>query len=331
MQFYVRKSMKTVFILNPRAGKGHGIDRIKSEVMKAAEELSADAGFYMTKSVGDAEIFAGLASSEAVRKGEKLRLIACGGDGTLNEVINGAAGAVLTGSERGESLVSVGVVPTGTGNDFVRNFKDAGDYMDPRAQIKGGTLRCDLIRYTGMIDGREQSRFCANMFNIGFDCNVVDMTAKVKEYPLMKGTLAYMASVLAILVKKKGAFLRIEADGQVVHDGPVLLTAVANGCYCGGGVKGLPRASLTDGLIDLSIIYDVSRREFLKKFPYYARGTHLELPGVEEIISYRQCKDVTITPPDDTMRLCVDGEIYDAGPVHMRVIPSAIDIVVPAK
>ena len=52
---------------------------------------------------------------------------------------------------------------------------------------------------------------------------------------------------------------------------------------------------------------------------------------MEEIISYRQCKDVTITPPDDTMRLCVDGEIYDAGPVHMRVIPSAIDIVVPAK
>lgn len=313
--------MKTVFLLNPKAGKGKGLDRIKEEVDMTAKMTGIDAGIYLTKSVGDAEKFAGLAADEAEKKGEEIRLIACGGDGTLNEVINGVIG---------HSCASVGVMPIGTGNDFVRNFSDAGDFMSVEAQLKGTVKKCDLIRYSGVIGGKEQTRYCVNMFNIGFDCNVVDLTAKVKEYPLLKGSLAYLVSVLAILVKKKGASLKVEIDGETVQDGPVLLTAVANGAFCGGGVKGLPKANLTDGMMDASIIYNVSRREFLKKFPYYAKGTHLELPDVDKIVYYRQCREVTITPLEGVMRLCVDGEISDAGRVHMEIVPEAANIVVPA-
>ena len=202
--------------------------------------------------------------------------------------------------------------------------------MSVEAQIRGRVQKCDLIKYQGVIDGQERTRYCANMFNIGFDCNVVDLTAKVKEYPLLKGSLAYLVSVLAILVKKKGALLKVEIDGETVQDGPVLLTAVANGAFCGGGVKGLPKADLTDGLIDASIIYNVSRTEFLKKFPYYAKGTHLDLPDVDKIVYYRQCREVAITPLNGMMRLCVDGEISDAGQIHMEIVPEAARIVVPA-
>ena len=353
--------MKTVFVLNPKAGKGRGLDKIREEIAAAASRLGVEAGFYVTKGVGDAESFARLACEEAEKQGKELRLIACGGDGTLNEVINGvmaaaASAPVVSAGEGGDSeaaaqtrhapaaivrpaaaplaapaYVSVGVMPIGTGNDFVRNFTAAGDYMSPQDQLRGGAIKCDLIRYGGLLGGRRQTRYCANMFNVGFDCNVVDMTARVKEYPLVRGSMAYLLSVLAILVKKKGADLRVEIDGETVQDGPVLLSAVAGGCYCGGGVKGLPRASLTDGLLDLSIIYDVSRAEFIKKFPYYAKGTHLELPGVDKIIYYRQGREVRIAPRQGAMRLCVDGEICDAGEVRMEVVPAAIDIVLPGK
>lgn len=73
------------------------------------------------------------------------------------------------------------------------------------------------------------------MFNIGFDCNVVDLAGRLKQYPLLTGSVAYMAAVVGILVKKKGADLKIQLDDQLVHQGPLLLTALANGSYCGGG------------------------------------------------------------------------------------------------
>ena len=177
------------------------------EVLASADKLGVEAGIYVTKSRGDAENFARLAASEAENAGEEIHIIACGGDGTLNEVLNGVMGF---------DYAAVGVMPTGTGNDFVRNFPDAGDFMSINAQLKGKVERCDAIRYSGFIDGREQTRYCANMFNIGFDCNVVDLTATLKEYPLLKGSFAYLAAVMGILIKKKGANLKVEIDGEVV-------------------------------------------------------------------------------------------------------------------
>lgn len=97
-------------------------------------------------------------------------------------------------------------------------------------------------------------------------------------------------AVLCILIKKKGADLRVELDGEVYEDGPVLLTALANGSFCGGGVKSAPTARLDDGLMDVNIIYNVSRREFLSKFPAYSKGTHMQIPGIEKIIFARQCR-----------------------------------------
>lgn len=312
--------MKTVFLLNPKAGKGKGLDKIKQAVAKAAEELNVEAGTYLTKSVGDAEKFARLAASEAQAAGEKIRLIACGGDGTLNEVLNGAMGF---------DSASVGVMPIGTGNDFVRNFSDKDCFLNVKAQICADTMKCDVIKYSGVIDGVEQTRYCANMFNIGFDCNVVDLTARLKTYPLLKGTLAYMTAVAGILIKKKGENLKIEIDGETVHEGPLLLAAIANGSFCGGGVKSSPKASLNDGLMDANIIYNVTRREFVKKFPAYSKGTHLELSDIDSLLYYRQCREVTITPLNGSMRLCTDGEIRDAGQVRMEIVPKAVEVAVP--
>lgn len=314
--------MKTIFVINPKAGTGKNLDKRKDEITKMAAELGVEVGFYITKAVGDAEKFARLVCEEAqgTNPEEELRLIACGGDGTVNEVLNGIMGyknAVL------------GVVPIGTGNDFVRNFPENVDFLDIKSQLQGYTMKSDVIKYSGIINGAEKTGYCINMFNIGFDCNVADLTQTLKTYPALNGSMAYLAAVVGMLVKKKGANLKVELDGEVVENGPLLLTAIANGGFCGGGVNSAPTASINDGLMDVNVVYNISRINFLKKFPYYSKGTHMELPDLDQFLLFRQCKEAVITPLDGTMRLCVDGEIVDAGEVKMEMMPLAVNVLVP--
>ena len=314
--------MKTIFIINPKAGTGKNLDKRKDEITKIAEDLGVEVGFYITKAVGDAEKFARLVCKESAdtNPDEEIRLVACGGDGTVNEVLNGIMGyknAVL------------GVVPIGTGNDFVRNFPENADFLDIKSQLQGYTMKSDVIKYSGVINGKEQTRYCINMFNIGFDCNVADLTQTLKTYPLLSGSVAYLAAIVGMLVKKKGAKLKVELDGEVVENGPLLLTAIANGGFCGGGVNSAPTASINDGIMDVNVVYNITRVGFLKKFPYYSKGTHMELPDLEDFLLFRQCKEAVITPLDGTMRLCVDGEIVDAGEVTMQMMPMAVNVLVP--
>ena len=313
--------MRTIFVINPKAGKGKVIDKLVEKIRIASEKTGIKADIYMTKAVGDGEAFADLIGKETAASSETVRLIACGGDGTLNEVLNGVI--------RYENL-TVGVVPIGTGNDFCRNFPDDGDFLDIEAQLRGKVIKCDAIKYSGLLAGKQQTRYCANMFNIGFDCNVVDLTAKLKNYPLIAGSFAYLMGVAITYIKKKGAKLRVELDGQVIENGPLLLTAIANGGFCGGGVHSSPYASVTDGIMDVNVIYNVSRLDFLKKFPYYAKGTHMELPDIDHIIYAGTCRSAKVTPLDGTMRLCTDGEIVDAGEIEFEVVPAAFNLLVPA-
>lgn len=321
--------MRTIFIINPSAGKGKGIDKLISKIRQASEKTGIAAEIYTTKHQGDAREVAdkigrlscGHACAEN-REAEEIRLIACGGDGTLNEVLNGAVAY--------DNLV-IGVVPIGTGNDFVRNFADAGDFMDIEAQLMGKVVNSDAIRYTGIVGGKQVSDYCANMFNIGFDCNVVDMAATLKKYPVIAGSFAYLLAVAVTYIKKKGAKLKVELDGRTIVDGNVLLTAVANGGFCGGGVHSSPKADINDGNMDVNIIYNVGRIDFLKKFPYYAKGTHLELENIDDIIYNGKCKKARITPLEKTMRLCTDGEIRDAETVEFEIVHDAFRMLVPLK
>lgn len=303
--------MKTVFVVNPMAGQGKNIDALIEKIKE-----KADIEIYITNAVGDAKSFV----KEFCQNSGPARFIACGGDGTLGEVVNGAIGC--SGSE-------VGVYPIGTGNDFKRNFENTEAFLDVEAQISGDGIPCDVICYRTELGGEEKTGYCINMFNIGFDCNVADMTANMKKKPFISGSLAYLVSIFAILIKKKGAKLRIELDGEEKHNGPLLLTSVANGKFCGGGVKSNPLASVQDGLINVNIIYNISRLNFLTKFPFYAKGTHIKLRNIQRIIYSTKCKKAVITPLDGKMRLCVDGEIFDAGKTEFEIMPGAINFVVP--
>ncbi len=304
--------MKTVFVVNPKAGKGRKVEKLINFIKDSLVKIKADAEIYVTKAVGDAENFV---RSYCENKG-CARFIACGGDGTFGEVLNGVMNC---------PDAEVGIMPYGTGNDFCRNFKDNGNFMNIAAQLNGKSVKCDAIKYKT----NNKTRYGANMFNIGFDCNVADLTATMKKKPFVSGSMAYFISIFAMLIKKKGADLKIEFDGKIFHNGPLLLTSIANGSYCGGGVKSNPLACITDGFMNVNVVYNISRLNFLSKLPFYMKGTHIKLKGIEKVIYTSKCKKVVIVPNDGKMRLCVDGEISDAGKTEFEIIPHAFNFVVP--
>ena len=307
--------MKTVFIINPEAGQRTELQKLLDSISRFATENN-DIEIYITKAVDDARSYV----ETYCKEWGAARFIACGGDGTLNEVLNGAIGT---------DEAEVGVIPIGTGNDFCRNFRENCNFHSVLSQLNGKSVRCDAIKYRTSFDGVEKAGYCANMFNIGFDCNVADMTADIKKRAFVSGSMAYFISIFVTLIKKKGANLKIELDGKLKHCGKLLLTSIANGCYCGGGIKSNPLAELNDGLINVNIINNVSRLRFITLLPYYMKGNFLKLKGIEKIISSVKCRKVKITPLSGTIRICNDGEICDAGEIEFEIVHNAFNFVVP--
>ncbi len=308
--------MKTVFVINPKAGNGKNIEKLKKSILDAAEQIKTEVEIYVTKSIGDAKEFV----REHCEKHGAARFIACGGDGTLSEIVNGAIGC---------EDAEVGVIPIGTGNDFCRNFAFSGDFFDVLSQLNGESIKCDAIRYHTYVDGIEKSGYSVNMFNIGFDCNVADMTNFIKKRSVILGSFAYILSIFAVLIKKKGANLVMKLDGDIKHTGKLLLTSIANGSFCGGGVMSNPLADVRDGFINLNIVRNVSRLRLLTILPRYMNGTHIRMKNLENIISNSRCKKVLVIPKDGVMRLCIDGEITDAGTTEFSIVHNAFNFVVP--
>lgn len=313
--------MKYYFIINPVSGQGKSAESLRAQIREACAEKGVDAQIFETRGVRDAEIIAAQIAKEL--NGEEATIWACGGDGTAGEVVNGIVG---------HPNITFGVIPTGTGNDTIRNFGPSQEaFLDIKAQLEGSPQTMDLMQYTGVIDGVQETRYCGNMFNNGFDCNVVDATAKLKTYPLISGSLAYLLGVASMFIKKKGISLKIYADGELVSTGPILLCAIANGSYCGGGICSSPQAIINDGLMDLNIIGDTTRRRFLKLFPSYTKGEHLHRKDIQDILSVYACKEVRLLPDGtDDFLFCADGETARTTGLTITMCPGALRIQVPA-
>lgn len=289
--------MRRIHIINPAAGKG-----------RAADFGGAEHSVYATRSVGDAERFA----YEACLENPDTYFVVFGGDGTLNEVVNGVMRAGAGKRAR------LSVVPAGTGNDFARFL---GRFP------AGDEATCDLISYN--------DRYAVNMINIGFDCDVVTKTAEYKRLPLVSGSLAYILGVGNILLHRLGRRMTVRltlADGSVeTLDRELLLIFAANGGYCGGGFFSAPAAKVDDGLLDVMTVNKVTRRVFLSLVGDYRKGTHIDSKTLEPVekfsgtIEYRKCGALEIS---GIGRLCADGEVETAESVRIGVVPSAVTFIV---
>jgi len=329
--------MKHIFIMNPAAGKGKAGKIFLPKIIETAKRMGIDYEIHRTIAPRDAQHFvkSRCEAREALEESQDtFRFYACGGDGTLNEVANGAYGY---------KNVEIAMIPAGTGNDFPKSFGDLKYFEDIEGQILGEARAVDIIRYetikpnpgiSSELDSIFESdsdpivRYGINMFNIGLDCDAADKVAKIKEYPFIPGPLAYGVGVGIVLGKKEGVNLEISFDNGEMYTGDFTLVAIGNGRYCGGGFNGVPRASVDDGLIDVSIVDEISRRTCISLLAKYRKGTHLEDPATASFITYRKCKSLTIRP-HDSVKLCTDGEVSIAGETTFEIIPAGIKFSVP--
>ena len=318
--------MKYYFFINPVAGKGNETDTLKSRINNVMKKR--DDTYDIIVSEGPSFLLAKAREIAESLDGEEARFFAAGGDGTLNEIVNAVYGF---------DNIAVGAIPLGTGNDTIRNFPDCGDFMSIDAQINGEEFKMDLIEYRGKIDGEEKTEYCINMINIGFDCNVVELTGRLKQKPLISGSFAYLMAVFTKFVKREGTSLIITEDfgdglfsRETIREGEMLLCAVCNGSYCGGGIKSAPMAIVDDGLFEINIINKVSRTEFLRLFPSFKKGKHMELPGIDSYVEVRRAKNVSIEPYEHyEIFICVDGEIKTTTGIKARVLEKAIRFILP--
>lgn len=296
--------MRHVFILNPAAGKGDEIAPLRSKLESECKRLGADYFIYITQAPGDATEFILRECAEGgMFYGEKRRFYACGGDGTISEVLDGAAR--IDGAE-------VGVIPIGTGNDFCRSCTPAELYFDIEAQINGTAMPIDAVKYNG--------KYSANMINIGFDCEVVKEAARIKRKPWVPGGLAYIFVLVKTLIRKPGAAFTLSVDGGKPEHYSLLLCAVANGPYCGGGFDALPMAELSDGKVNIIKVKNVTRLKFLTVVKYYKDGTLPDRKTADTLCEYVSCRHA-VFEFDKTQAVCVDGEIHELDRLEIDVEP----------
>ena len=301
--------MKNYFIVNPMAGKGRSKEPLVDKIRRACDRKNAEYEIYLTRCVGDATEYVRRKCTE--EGSDKLRFFACGGDGTLGETVSGAFGF---------ENAAVGVIPVGTGNDFVRNFSSPENFFDIEAQLDGKEMTADLIKCN--------DRYCINMINIGFDCEVVKKTVQLKKFPLMPSKLAYIAGVLITLIKNPGVTAGITVDGEYIGKRRCQLTTLANGAYCGGGFFSNPGASVRDGKIDSMFISAVTRLKFVSLVGKYKKGQHL-CPETKDIIVTGKYRSVDMSF-DRPQSISVDGEILSADILHTEILDRAIRFTYPA-
>lgn len=278
--------MKHYFIINPVAGKGMAVKELTGRIEQAFRHRQEQHKIYVTQSVGDATNF--VRETCRTQQGE-LRFYACGGDGTLCEVVNGAAGF---------SLASVTSVPCGSGNDFVRNFQ--GRFQALESLLEAYDENIDLMRFT---DGT----YGINMCNVGFDANVALNMARFKSLPLVSGHMAYQLSLIYCLLQKMSYPLKVILDDSEVIQGEFLFTTIGNGCYCGGGFKGVPEAVVNDGLLDLCVVKKLSRLKFLSVVSIYKEGRHLQEKSLEPYLYYRKARKIEVVS-QKPFAVSIDGE-----------------------
>jgi diacylglycerol kinase (ATP) len=291
---------KTCIILNPSAGSIGDIDELTAKLaqLPGAEIL-------LTNKPGSAARFA----KTAIKKGRET-IIAAGGDGTLNEVINGI------GENLGEARV--GLLPLGTGNDFARSIEMPTDVDEAIEVIRAGQTRTvDLVRVTS-----DEVRYFVNVSAGGFSGLVNE-----KLTPEMKktwGPLAYLRSAAAALPELRAYRTTLALDNTESITMELYNVVVANGRYVAGGRLIAPDASIDDGLLDVVLIPERPTGELALVVAQIALGTHLSSAAVV----HRQAAKLTVNSKPG-MWFNVDGELVGNEPATFEIVPRALRFIVP--
>ena len=294
--------MKHVFFINPAAGKGKGPELLKpliEQYFKNPEDYKII--------ITECEGYAKEKARELAESGEEQRFYACGGDGTFFEVLNGAYGY---------PNVQLGIIPCGSGNDFLKFFSAREPFASIAAQVEGSTVPMDVIKV--------DDTYCINICSLGMDAVVADGMSRFKRWPLVSGGMAYKLSIVKTLLGKIGQRARIIIDGEDKGTFDCLFAVCANGPVYGGGYKSAPAANPMDGRLEWLIVEKISKLKILKFIKFYEKGLHENLP----ICHLGHCSVMEIEAEREEP-INLDGEIVHKKKVRFELIREGIKFIIP--
>ncbi|WP_312649477.1 diacylglycerol kinase family lipid kinase [Proteiniclasticum sp.] len=298
-------TVKHLFIVNPVAGNGialrmtNTIHKLFNELKLKYQDISYEIVY--TKEEGHA--------TEIARKYSRMgdyRIYAVGGDGTLNEVLNGMMG----------SNSSLGCIPGGSGNDFIKSLVTK---FDRRRILMNTVLGSEEELDVASVDGR----YFINIASMGFDASVVNNVEKFKNRKYLPNKFAYLASVLDTAKDFKNLNLKMVIDQQEINT-EAFMVAIANGKYYGGGIKIAPEADLKDGLLDVLLVRDISRAKIIKFLPKAVPGKHMDL----EEVTLLRAKTIDLYA-DEPVYINIDGELEARREAHFRLEDAKIKFIIP--
>ncbi len=296
--------MKHLFIINPAAGQRESTERLEAQI----RALNVDSEIVYTTKEGDATRLA----REASQTGEPVRIYGCGGDGTLNEVVNGAAGydnAAITN------------VPIGSGNDYLKIFgpDNKARFSDIEALAVGPQAAMDLIDCNG--------RLGIGVVCAGVDARVAEDVDRYKRLPLIRGLGAYILS-LAVNVLFKGITRPTAVTAGGFHfEGATSIICVCSGRYYGGGFMPVGDNMPDDGVIETLIVPKVNILTFARLVGAYAKGRYKDYP---KLIWPRKDNEITFASCDKRdVVVCVDGEIMHAHEFTVKLSDKKVNFFYP--
>lgn len=290
--------MKHVFILNPAAGKSDLTPRFTQEINRICGAKGLDYEICVSKAPGDCRAIA----KKAAGTGQEVRLYACGGDGTLNEVVCGMAGF---------SNAAVTHYPGGSGNDSIKVFSDTSAFFDLERLLDAEETQFDFIRCN--------DTYCANILSIGLDAKIGTDIARFKRLPLVSGKGAYILSILANIFSGRSAHYVVAVNGETV-DAEQTLICVCNGRWYGGGFNPVPEAEPDDGLLDVLMVQKVSLLQVAAVIGKYQKGKYADYP---DLIRHERCTELKIRC-DAPQVVNIDGEAIHTDTLEISLVPKAL-------
>ena len=290
--------MKHLFIINPAAGSRDRTALYRRNIEEICSGRGLDYRIEVSGAPGECRRIA----REAAETGEEYRLYACGGDGTLNEVVAGAAGF---------ANASVTCYRGGSGNDFVKIFDDPDAFQDLEKLLDCAEAEFDLVRCNGDI--------CLNICSVGLDARIGTDVSNYKRLPLLSGFRAYVVSTVVNVIKGISEHYVVEINGERI-DGEQTMICACNGRFYGGGFNPVPEADPCDGILDVLLVKKVSRLQVPGVVGKYKSGRYRELP---ELVRHFRTRELTIHC-DKPTPINLDGEARVAKDVHISVAEEKI-------
>ena len=283
--------MKHLFIINPAAGSRDRTAEYRAEINRLCQGL--DWEIAVSAAPGECRRLA----REAAQTGEEVRIYACGGDGTLNEVVSGVAGF---------PNAAVTAFSGGSGNDFVKLFSEPAAFSDLSRLLDPEEAVFDLIACNDDL--------ALNICSVGLDARIGTDVARYKRLPFLHGFNAYALSTLVNVFRGISQHYIVEVNGERI-DNEQTFVCVCNGRWYGGGFNPVPEADPADGLLDVLLVKKVSLLQVAAIIGKYKNGRYRELP---EFVRHFRTDRVRVLC-DQPSAVNLDGELRLAQEVEMRI------------